>query len=82
MACRGAAIRSGASRVRRMEKRTRVYFAERYAEAWRGLAGTQVGAKRVVSAAAWPFHLVASLFGGSADLVLPSLRAVWRVEKH
>ena len=70
-----------APRVRGIEKRTRVYFAQGYAEAWRELAGTQVAAKRVVFAAAWPFHLVARLFGSSADLVLPSLRAVWRVEK-
>ena len=70
-----------APRVRGIDKRTRVYFARSYAEAWRSLAGTQVGAKRLVFAAAWPFHLVASLFGGSADLVLLSLRAVWRVDK-
>jgi len=70
-----------APRVRRIEKRTRVYFASSYAEAWRGLAGTQVAAKRVVFAAAWPFHVAARLFGSSADLVLPSLRAVWRIEK-
>ena len=67
--------------VRRIEKRTKVYFAQSFAEAWRGLAGTQVGMKRIIFALAWPFHLIASAFGGSADLILPSLRVVWRIEK-
>ena len=70
-----------APRVRSLEKATQVYFAESFGEAWRGLAGTQVGAKRVVFALAWPFHMVARLFGGSADLILPSLRVVWRIHK-
>jgi SAM-dependent methyltransferase len=70
-----------APNVRAVRKATRVYFARSFAEAWRGLAGTQVAAKRFVFALAWPFHAVARLWGGSADSILPSLRVVWRVEK-
>ena len=71
-----------APRVRSIRRATQVYFAESYGEAWRGLAGTQVGAKRIVFALAWPFHTIARWFGSSADLVLPSLRVVWRIDKH
>ena len=67
--------------VRAVRKETQVYFARSFGEAWRGLAGTQVAAKRLIFALAWPFHAVARLFGGSADWILPSLRVVWRVEK-
>lgn len=67
--------------VKTIEKRTKVYFADSFAEAWRNLAGTQVGAKRAVFVIAWPFHVIANMFGGSADLVLPSLRVVWRIHK-
>lgn len=68
----------GVSGVRRA---TRVYFAPSYAAAWRGLGGTQVALKRVLFALLAPFHLAASAFGQSADLLLPSLRVVWRVDK-
>lgn len=67
--------------VVRVQKVTRVYFAQSYAEAWRALAGTQVLGKRIIFVLAYPFHLLASLFGGSADLILPSIRAVWRIDK-
>jgi len=70
-----------APNVRAVRKETRVYFARSFGEAWRGLAGTQVAAKRAIFALAWPFHAVARLWGGSADSILPSLRVVWRVEK-
>ena len=70
-----------APNVSAVRKETRVYFARSFAEAWRGLAGTQVAAKRLVFALAWPFHVVSRLWGGSADSILPSLRVVWRVEK-
>ena len=67
--------------VRAVRKATRVYFARSYAEAWRELAGTHVLAKRMVFALAWPAHLIAGLWGGSADYFLPSLRVVWRIDK-
>src|SRR6185369_7792681 len=70
-----------APNVRAVRKETRVYFARSFGEAWRGLAGTQVAAKRAIFALASPFHAVARLWGGSADSVLPSLRVVWRVQK-
>ncbi len=70
-----------APQVTRVEKATRVYFAESYGEAWRGLAGTQVGLKRVLFTLAAPIHALLTPFGQSADLVLPSIRVVWRVEK-
>jgi ubiquinone/menaquinone biosynthesis C-methylase UbiE len=70
-----------APNVRSVRKETRVYFARSFNEAWRGLAGTQVAAKRVLFALAWPYHVVSRLWGGSADSILPSLRVVWRVEK-
>ena len=65
----------------RCVRATRVYFADGFAEAWRGLGGTQVGLKRVVFAALAPAHALLAPFGGGADLLLPSLRVVWRVEK-
>ena len=70
-----------APNVRAVSKVTRVYFAPSFGDAWRGLAGTQVAAKRLIFALAAPFHAVAQLWGGSADSILPSLRVVWRVEK-
>jgi SAM-dependent methyltransferase len=72
----------GAPGVRGIRKATRVYFARSYGEAWRDLAGTQVMAKRLLFVLAWPIHVIASLWGGSADYVLPSLRVVWRIEKR
>jgi len=68
--------------VTRIEKRTRVYFADSYAHAWRDLGGTQTGMKRAVFALLAPVHAALAPFGGSADLFLPSLRVVWRVDKR
>jgi SAM-dependent methyltransferase len=62
-------------------KATRVYFAPSYAEAWRTLGGTQLGMKRVIFVALAPVHALLAIFGQSADLFLPSIRVVWRVEK-
>jgi SAM-dependent methyltransferase len=67
--------------VARIERATCVYFASSYAEAWRNLGGTQTALKRVLFVLAAPIHAVLRLFGSSADLVLPSLRIVWRIEK-
>ena len=36
----------------------------------------------MVFAALAPAHALLAPFGGSADLLLPSLRVVWRVEKR
>jgi SAM-dependent methyltransferase len=68
--------------VVRATRATRVYFADGFAAAWRGLAGSQVRMKRVLFAIAAPLHAALSLFGSSADLILPSLRVVWKVEKR
>jgi SAM-dependent methyltransferase len=65
----------------RCVRATRLYFADGFAGAWRGLGGTQVGLKRAVFAVLAPAHALLSLCGSSADLLLPSLRVVWRVEK-
>jgi SAM-dependent methyltransferase len=65
----------------RFERATRVYFARSYGEAWRGLGGTQVGLKRLLFAALAPAHAALAPFGWSADLLLPSLRVVWKVAK-
>ncbi len=67
--------------VARVIKATRIYFAPSFAAAWSGIAGSQIALKRVIFAIAAPAHLVLSAFGGSADLILPSLRVVWRIEK-
>lgn len=67
--------------VTRVTKVTRVYFAGSYVEAWRNLAGTQIVLKRLLFVLYAPLHFVLSLFGSSADLFLPSLRVVWRIEK-
>jgi hypothetical protein len=77
-----AAMLRRAPGVRRVRKATRLYFAHGFAAAWRDLAGTQVALKRLIFLAVAPIHAVASLFGGSADFLLPSVRAVWRVEKR
>lgn len=62
-------------------KATRVYFAPSFGEAWRTLGGSQVALKRVLFALAAPVHAALSLFGGSADTILPSLRLVYQVHK-
>jgi len=67
---------------RRFTRATRVYFASSYGEAWRALAGTQVPLKRAIFAALAPVHVLLTPFGWSADLLLPSLRVVWRVGKE
>jgi ubiquinone/menaquinone biosynthesis C-methylase UbiE len=64
-----------------VEKVTRVYFAESYRGAWNRLGGSRIFLKRVLFAMFAPVHFVLSLFGGSVDLFLPSIRAVWRVGK-
>ena len=68
--------------VARVARATRIYFASSFADAWHGLAGSQVGLKRLIFALAAPVHLALSPFGGSADLILPSLRVVWKIDKH
>lgn len=76
-----ALLRKG-PRVERIEKATRVYFAPGFAAAWRDLGGSQVALKRAIFALAAPLHAALSLAGGSADLVLPSLRLVYRIHKR
>jgi SAM-dependent methyltransferase len=67
--------------VRRVTKATRVYFFPNFGAAWRGMAGSQVVLKKVIFIIAAPLHAVLRLFGQSADLILPSIRVVWRIEK-
>jgi SAM-dependent methyltransferase len=67
--------------VTEITRATRVYFARGYAEAWRTLAGTQLAMKRLIFVALAPVHAVLAPFGQSADLFLPSIRAVWKIEK-
>jgi SAM-dependent methyltransferase len=73
-------IRSGAG-VKRIARATRFYFAPGWRSAWRDLSGTQVALKRVILVAVLPLHALLSLFGSSGDLLLPSVRMVWRVDK-
>lgn len=70
-----------APRVARVTRATRFYFAASWREAWRRLGGTQVVLKRAIFVAVLPLHALLVAFGSSADLVLPSLRVVWRVDK-
>jgi len=67
--------------VTKVTKATRIYFSQDAGEAWERIGGTRAGAKRLLFAALLPVHAVLSPFGGSADLFLPSLRVVWRIEK-
>jgi SAM-dependent methyltransferase len=67
---------------RRCVRATRFYFADGFAGAWRDLGGTQVALKRAIFAGLAPAHALLSLFGGSADLLSPSLRVVWRVDRR
>jgi SAM-dependent methyltransferase len=67
--------------VTRVTRATTVYFARSYGEAWRTLGGTQLGMKRAIFVMLAPVHALLALFGHSADLFLPSLRVVWRIEK-
>ena len=76
-----AALLSRAPGVTKARKATRVYFARSYGEAWRHLAGTQIGLKRVLFVLLAPVHVLLAPFGGSADWFLPSVRVVWQVEK-
>jgi hypothetical protein len=71
----------GARGVLGIRKVTRVYFAQSYGDAWRGLGGTQVGMKRLLFALLAPVHLAIRPFGGSVDLFLPSLRVVYRIDR-
>ena len=68
--------------VARVTRATRFYFGSSWREAWRTLHGTRTGLKRLIFAAILPLHALLSLFGSSGDLFLPSLRAVWRVDKR
>ena len=65
----------------RIVRVTRVCFAPGFGAAWHSLGGTQVVLKRVIFATLAPVHALLAPFGGTADLFLPSLRVVWRVEK-
>jgi len=67
--------------VTALRKVTSVYFAASYGTAWRELAGPQAMLKRVIFALLAPVHFALAPFGGSADLFMPSIRAVWLVEK-
>jgi len=71
-----------APHVARVTRATRFYFAASWREAWRGLGGTQVGLKRAIFVAVLPLHGLLVALGSSADLILPSLRVVWRVDKR
>ena len=68
--------------VTRVTKATRLYFAAGFGEAWRDLGGTQVPLKRAIFAALAPLHAAIAPFGGSIDPLLPSIRAVWKVDKQ
>jgi len=67
--------------VKRVKKVTRVYFSPSFAAAWQGLGGSQVALKRVIFALLAPVHALLTPFGQSADLFLPSVRVVWRIDK-
>lgn len=67
---------------RAVRKATTVYFARSYGEAFATLGGSQVGLKRALFALLAPVHALLRLAGGSADLVLPSLRVVYRIGGH
>jgi len=71
----------GCASVRRVTRATRFYFAPGWRRAWRDLGGTQVMLKRLIFLAVLPLHALLSLFGSSGDLLLPSVRIVWRVDK-
>jgi len=68
--------------VRRISRATRFYFAPSYLAAWGSLGGTNLLLKRMIFMAVAPLHAVLSAFGSTADLVLPSVRMVWNVEKR
>jgi SAM-dependent methyltransferase len=68
--------------VRRLSRATRFYFAPSYLEAWGSVGGTNLLLKRMIFVAVAPLHAVLSAFGSTADLVLPSVRMVWNVEKR
>jgi len=72
----------GSPGVSRVTKATRLYFAPSFGAAWRSLGGTQVPLKRAIFAALAPLHALVAPFGGSVDPLLPSIRAVWRIDKR
>lgn len=67
--------------VRRISRATRIYFAPSFVKAWRSLGGTNLVLKRLIFIGVAPLHALLSTFGSTADLVLPSVRMVWNVEK-
>ena len=67
--------------VRSVSKATRIYFFPSFGDAWGGLAGSQVALKRIIFALVAPVHAVLRVFGQSGDLILPSIRVVWRIDK-
>jgi len=67
--------------VKAIHRATRFYFAPSWSAAWRGLGGTQVGLKRLIFLALAPVHALLRAFGSTADLFLPSIRMVWRIDK-
>jgi SAM-dependent methyltransferase len=68
-----------AAKGRAVSKATTVYFARSYGEAFASLGGTQVGLKRALFTLYAPAHALLRALGASADLVLPSLRVVYRI---
>lgn len=67
--------------VRRISRATRFSFAPSFVKAWGSLGGTNRFLKRLIFVAVAPLHALLSAFGSTADLVLPSVRMVWKVEK-
>ena len=68
--------------VRMVVRATRFYFARSFRDAWASLGGTQVALKRLIFLGILPAHALLSLFGSSGDVLLPSVRMVWKIEKN
>ena len=75
------ALLSRSPHVTGLERATRFYFAPSWTEAYRHLAGTQVGLKKLLFLLIAPLHSFLRMFGSTADHFLPSIRVVWRVRK-
>lgn len=70
-----------ASGTTKVTRATHFYFFQDFSAAWQGMGGSQRLLKRIIFAVLAPVHFVLKTFGESADLFLPSIRVVWRIDK-
>lgn len=69
------------SHVKSIEQQTRIYFEQSYLDIFRHLGGTRITFKIIFFSLYFPIYLVLRLLCIPGDLLTPSLRVVFRVNK-